>query len=173
MSGNGKGGDNRGNRRKHKHRDWENAQSQSRDSSKGTGKKTTAMAPTGEGKFEKKRGSQFDRPKWIPPKPPALSFPATTCPWCEKPIKDMATAICEPDTGKPVHFDCVMNQIAQKEILESGDTVSYIGGGRFGIIHFNNPPDTKDFRIKKIFEWEVKENRSEWRTAISDHFSVT
>ena len=172
MSGSGRGGDNRGNRRKpHRRRDWENPQSQPRDASK-NGKKAE-LFPAGEGRFERARGGLFDRPKWIPPKPPALSMPAATCAWCEKPIKDIMTAICEPDSGKPVHFDCVINRIAEREILDSGDTVSYIGGGRFGVIHYNNPPDTRDFRIKKVFEWERKENHCEWRIAISDHFSAT
>ena len=173
MSGSGKGGDNRGNRRKARNRDWENNQAKSGDASKSGGKKNTALSPITEGKFEKKRGLQYDRPKWIPPKPPALSLPEVSCTWCDKPIKDLATAICEPDTGNPVHFDCVMNSIAEKEFLEAGDTVSYIGGGRFGIINYSNFPDTKSFKIKKIFEWEVRENRSEWRIAMCEHFSVT
>ena len=171
MGGSGKGGNNR--RKPFKHRNWENAQSQSRDTSKHKGKKPADISPIGEGKLEKKRALHHERPKWVPPKPPALSLPEVSCIWCDKPIKDIMTAVSDPNTGKPVHFDCVMNRIAEKEQLEAGDTVSYIGGGRFGIIHYNNPPDTRDFTIKKIFEWEKKEDRSEWRITISDHFSVT
>ena len=171
MSGNGRGGDNRGNWRKpFKRRDWD---SQSKDSVKGGGKKPMDFSPINDGKFEKKRGLQYDRPKWTPPKPPALSLPVVVCAWCDKPIKDISTAIAEPDTGKPVHFDCVMDRIIGRENLETGDTVSYIGGGRFGIIHYKNPADIRDFKIKKIFEWENRENRSEWRVTMSEHFSVT
>ena len=83
------------------------------------------------------------------------------------------TAISDPETGKPVHFECVMNRLTDRECLETGDAISYIGGGRFGLIHYNNPQDIRDFSIKKIYEWEKKENRSEWRISISDHFSVT
>ena len=174
MSGSGKGGDNRGNRRQpFRRRDRDNSHSQNRDAPKGGGKKAVDLSFSGEGKFEKKRGSQHERPKWVPPKPPAVSLPAASCAWCGKPIKDISTAISEPDSGKPVHFDCVIDRIIEREILETGDTVSYIGGGRFGIVHFNNPPDTRDFTIKKIFEWENKENRSEWRVTMSDYFSVT
>jgi hypothetical protein len=100
-------------------------------------------------------------------------MPTASCAFCGKAIKDITLALSEPNSGNPVHFDCVINRIIENEVLESGDMVSYIGGGRFGIIHFNNPPDTRDFIIKKIFEWENKENRSEWRVTISDHFSVT
>jgi hypothetical protein len=174
MSGSGRGGDNRGNRRRpFKRRDWDNSHSPSRDTSKNGGKKAADISPIGEGKLEKRRGVQYDRPKWTPPKPPDLILPESSCSWCDKPIKDMTTAIADPENGKPVHFDCVMNRIIERETLESGDTISYIGGGRFGIIHYNNPPDTRDFRIKKIYEWEKRENRSEWRVTIGDHFSVT
>ena len=173
MSGSGKGGDSRGNRWKPpKRRDRENAPPQNR-SSKSGGKKTVDLSPINEGRLEKKRGSLFERPKWTPPKQPPITMPAASCAWCGKAIKDIATAISDPDSKKPVHFDCVINRIVENETLESGDMISYIGGGRFGIVHFNNPPDTRDFMIKKIFEWENKENRSEWRVTICDHFTVT
>jgi hypothetical protein len=172
MSGSGRGGDNRGNHRKpFKRRDREN-QSQNRDSPK-SGKKTADSSTEGSGKFEKKRGGFVERPKWVPPKPPAFSFPVASCAWCGKPIKEISTAISEPGSGKPVHFDCAINRSIKEEVLERGDTVSYIGGGRFGIIHYNNLPDIRDFKIKKILEWEDKENRSEWRVAISDYFTTT
>lgn len=175
MSGSGKGGDNRGNRRKpFKRKDRDNTQSRTRETSKNGGKKAFDFSSIGEGKFEKKGGGLlYDRPKWVPPPPSSVAMPAASCAWCDKPIKDISAALSEPDTGKPVHFDCVIDRIVERETLENGDTVSYIGGGRFGVIHFNNPPDTRDFSIKKIFEWENKENRSEWRNVISDIFSVT
>ena len=178
-SGSGRGGDNRGNRRKpFKRRDRtegsrENAQSRNRDTSKNEGKRAAQFSPIGEGKLEKKRGGLYDRPKWVPPVPPAVPLPVASCSWCEKPIKTIAEAVSDPGTGKAVHLDCVINRIMERENLESGDTVGYIGGGRFGIIHYNNPPDTRDFKIKKIFEWENKEIRSEWRVTLCDHFSVT
>ena len=172
-SGRGKGGDNRGSRWKFKRRERDNSQPQNRNASKNQAKKAVGLSPIGEGKFERKQGSLFDRPKWVAPKVSPVPIIAASCAWCGKPIKDIAAAIAEPETGKPVHFGCVIDRIVGRETLESGDTISYIGGGRFGIVHYNNPPDTRDFYIKKIFEWENKENRSEWRVTISDHFSVT
>jgi hypothetical protein len=79
----------------------------------------------------------------------------------------------DKNTGEPVHLDCVIGRIAGGEILEPGDVVSYIGGGRFGVVHFNDSRDLQNFKIKKILEWEDKDNRAEWRRSISDHYSVT
>jgi hypothetical protein len=108
-------------------------------------------------------------------------LPVPECPWCGKPIKDIASAITDKNMGVPVHFECVAAKIAQEEILEKGDTVTYIGGGRFGIVHFDGSEihgrggagDGKTFTIKKIIEWENKDDRAEWRATISDHYSVT
>ena len=170
MSGSGRGGDSRGPHKKpFKRRD---NQPQNRDSAK-SGKNPVDLSMDGGGKFEKKRGGFVERPKWVPPKPPALTLPSAVCAWCGKPIKELSTAISEPGSGKPVHFDCAISKIVEEETLERGDTVSYIGGGRFGIVHYNNPPDIRDFRIKKILEWENRENRCEWRVAISDYFTIT
>jgi len=172
MSGSGRGGDSRGPHRKpFKRRDREN-QPQNRDPAK-NGKKPVDFSLDSGGKYEKKRGGFVERPKWVPPKPAALSLPPVTCAWCGKPIKEMSTAISEPVSGKTVHFDCAINRIVEEEVLERGDTVCYIGGGRFGIVHYNNPPDIRDFKIRKVIEWENKENRSEWRVAISEYFTLT
>jgi hypothetical protein len=72
-----------------------------------------------------------------------------------------------------VHFDCVLARLADGEILEKGDTITYIGGGRFGVVHFAGIQDQKGFSIKKIFEWENKDNRAEWRSLVSNRYSET
>jgi hypothetical protein len=76
-------------------------------------------------------------------------------------------------TGAPAHFDCILSRIAENERLEKGDAVTYIGGGRFGIVHFVNPQDTRNFKVKRIIEWEEKGNRADWRQIVADHFSLT
>jgi hypothetical protein len=97
----------------------------------------------------------------------------------------MSTAIADKNSGEASHFECIAERIAEGENLETGDTVVYIGGGRFGIVHFpgiirdalrgrknTDDYDTRGFQIKKIFEWEDKENRAPWRKIIEEHFSV-
>jgi hypothetical protein len=105
-------------------------------------------------------------------------LPVSVCPWCGKPIRDISSAIADKDTGVPVHFDCVASRITFGEKLEKGETVAYIGGGRFGVICFNsqgaanNKTESRNFTIRKIIEWENKETRAEWRSAISDQYTI-
>ena len=170
MSGSGKGGNNRrasGTRNRQRF-------SGRRDDSQKHDRKKYNDNLLNDGKFEKNKISIHERPRWTAPAP-ASANPITTpdCPWCGKQIKDITTAISDKDTGCPVHFDCVLARIGEMETLESNDSVCYIGGGRFGIVHYNNPPDTRDFTIKKIFEWELKDISNEWRRPISEYFSLT
>ena len=130
------------------------------------------------GEYPRGEKAQFvERPKWIPPKMNTEPLPEHDCPWCGKPIRDISLAISDRDTGAPVHFECVAARIAGGEILEKGDVVTYIGGGRFGIVCFDGPGGSHmtghDFKIKKVIEWENKEKRAEWRSVICEHYSVT
>jgi hypothetical protein len=160
MSGNGKGGNNRRRSFRRRERDNENW---ARDGKKKADKP----------QYDKNRGVIHERPKWTPPKMSAEPIPALDCPLCGKPIKDISTAISDKILDQAVHFDCAIAKIAEQEPLERGDAITYIGGGRFGVVHFSNPQDAKNFTIKKILEWEDKEHRAEWRKTIADHYSVT
>ena len=135
----------------------------------------------------------IERPKWVPPKMNTDPLPVPDCPWCNKPIKDISLAIADKDTGAPVHFECVTARIAAGENLKKGETITYIGGGRFGIVSFGNedstqsspegltsdsqsrspPTEGHDFKIKKIIEWENKDKKAEWRSVICEHYSIT
>ena len=156
----GKGEDNRGNRRKSwRRRGGNNQENQERQN--------------GNAGTEKNKAAFYDRPKWIPPQISPEPLPSPDCPYCGKPIRDIASALADKGTGVPVHFDCIISRIVRDEVLEKGDVVAYIGGGRFGVVHFNSPGEIKKFTIKRIHEWENKDNRAEWRTLVSDHYSIT
>jgi len=176
MSGSGKGGNNRKNRDLHgksyfsKHT---NKKNHSASNNPVPQAKIPADTLFTEGKIEKNRLSMYDRPQWTAPELPDNPITTPECPWCGKQITDIASAICDKDSGLPVHFDCVLARLNDSEKLEANDTICYIGGGRFGVVHYNNPPDMRDFTIKKIFEWEAKDNNSEWRRPISEYFSIT
>jgi len=162
MSGNGKGA----NRRNRQHFSGRRDESQKHN-------KKNQDDIFSDGKPEANKISMHERPVWTSPELPANPITTPDCPWCGKQIKDITTAISDKETGLPVHFDCVLARIAESEKLEANDSVCYIGGGRFGIIHYTNPPDTREFTIKKIFEWEPKDTESEWRRPISEYFSIT
>ena len=152
----GKGGDNRGSRRRSYRRRGNNNQERQNGNNNG----------------EKKNISFHERPKWIPPKFSNEPLPSPDCPYCGKPIKDIASALAERGTGKAIHFDCILSRITKNEVLAKGDIIAYIGSGRFGVVHFNNPGEIKKFTIKKVLEWENKDERAEWRTIVSDHYSI-
>ena len=166
MSGGGKG-DNKGNRRRPFNRRDRAQAAQSETRAKNADPRWGAELG------RDKTPAENDRPRWTAPKMSTEPIPVPDCPYCGKAIKDMALAISDKNSGAAIHFDCVIARISQSEKLEPGDTISYIGGGRFGIINQRNPANPQSFLIKKIFEWEIKENRAEWRQTISDHFSVT
>ena len=113
-----------------------------------------------------------ERPKWMPPQLLTSPIPAPLCPICKKPIKELASALIDKVSGEAAHFDCVRDSIVQNEVLDAGDVITYIGGGRFGVVYFEHA-QPKIFKIKKVIEWEMPENRPLWREDIADHFSLT
>ena len=190
MSGNGKAGNGRGNNRRHPFRRRNNEGEDGHNNSHGVNSFRMPQKPQekkGRGKWPDENPNRAifnksaeslrsekppaaERPKWIPPKISTPFFPVPDCPYCGKPIRDISQAIADRDTGVPVHFDCVTSRIAGGETLEKDDSVTYIGGGRFGIVSFSGRPE---FKIKKIIEWENKDKRAEWRSEISENYSVT
>ncbi len=93
------------------------------------------------------------------------------CAHCNQPIIDMATALTAKDSQNAIHFDCALEQLCDVEKLETGDKVTYIGQGRFGIVNFANPHDMKHFTIKKIIDWEDKDKKAPWRGEMADIYS--
>lgn len=164
MSGSGRGGNNRKNRQRFSGR---------KDEPQKHDRKKISDSLRTDGKIEKSRISLHERPRWSAPKPPTDPIPVPVCPWCKKPIKDLAAALSDKNTGQPVHFECVLARVNEMEKLEANDALCYIGGGRFGVVHYNNPPSIKDFTIKRICEWENKDERKEWRLSLSEYYSIT
>lgn len=93
------------------------------------------------------------------------------CGICGGLISDIASAITDKSTGKTVHFDCILDKIAKEEKPLENEKVAYIGQGRFAVLSYENIREQKNFKIKKIIEVEDRENKSEWRTEISDLYS--
>jgi len=151
------------------------AKAKGKDKNKGKSKskKSALIQLINDGKLAKKLPGNVPRPKWVPPQAPAIELAPIACVWCGKPIDDFSTAVSVPASGQAGHFDCAVSRLSERERLENGETLRYIGSGRFGVISLENANDPKSFKIKKVLEWEKTETRSEWRTALSEHFSVT
>ena len=93
------------------------------------------------------------------------------CPKCGQPITDISSAITDKESGKPAHFDCILNQLRQTEQVGENEKIAYIGQGRFAVIYYENPRDQRHFTIKKIIEWEERDKKPEWRSELSGLYS--
>lgn len=91
------------------------------------------------------------------------------CPKCGQPVDDLTSAIPDKTTGEPMHFDCALDILSQSETLANGEKIVYIGQGRFGVVAFER--DQKHFSIKKIIDWESKEQHAPWRNTLSELYS--
>lgn len=93
------------------------------------------------------------------------------CPMCGLPIADMGSALVSREDGRPVHFDCALASLSEREKLADNERLTYIGQGRFGILEFANMRDLRHFTIKKIIDWEDKDSRPEWREELAGLYS--
>ena len=93
------------------------------------------------------------------------------CECCGKQIIDVADAITSKETGNPVHFDCILEKISEREKLGANEKIAYIGQGKFAVLHFENMHDLRKFTIKKTIEWENQDVRSDWRTEMASLYS--
>lgn len=93
------------------------------------------------------------------------------CALCGKPITDLASAMQERGGGDPIHFECAMEQLSSSEKLDEGDKIAYIGQGRFAVLNYPNIRDVRTFSIKKIIEWEDRNEKPVWRNDMAELFS--
>ncbi|MBQ9495186.1 MAG: hypothetical protein IJR50_06055 [Treponema sp.] len=93
------------------------------------------------------------------------------CTVCGKRIEEMSSAIADNANGNPAHFDCILKKITNAETLGENEKVAYIGQGRFGILHYENPRDVRSFKIVKTIEWEGHDSEQAWRSEMSSLYS--
>jgi hypothetical protein len=157
--------------RRERNAEWQHERSEQRQS--GNAKKKGENI-----RGERRAGSDahshtYERLRWMPPVLPTEPLPMPDCSYCGRPIRDIAAAVDDKASGIPVHFDCIIKHLTETELIEKGGIIAYIGGGRFGVVHFGGSRDKPAFKILKIFEWEQKDSRAEWRKKVSDHYSLT
>ncbi|MBR1640010.1 MAG: hypothetical protein IJ688_11550 [Treponema sp.] len=140
------------------------------------GQKKNAQAKESE---QKKAGFQFNHTLYEDPAAEKerqksiqdIKSREVRCAKCGELITDIASSIADRATGKPVHFDCVLNEIKETEPTNENEKIAYIGQGRFAVLHYDNMRDQRHFTIKKIIEWEDRDQTSEWRSELSGLYS--
>ena len=68
----------------------------------------------------------------MPPPVPQREY--EPCPISGDPIKNVLTAIADPETGRPANFDSVIQRLAEFEELRPNEQICYLGRGSFGIL---------------------------------------
>jgi hypothetical protein len=168
-------------RRRDRHRRHRGGKSaETRGEKKGAQQRPGAQVPAGGRKDGRPEGrpSRDDprvrddrRERRQEPLPPLPKLPTPACVKCGEPIQDVTSALADKDSGGPVHFDCVVKFLEGAENLGANEKIVYVGQGRFAVMFFENPVDTRKFKIVRMIEWERREERAEWRTDIAGQFS--
>lgn len=114
----------------------------------------------------RKRG--HNRKKPFTQRGPSISQEAVklTCVRCNEPIRNPETALSTPDGGEPIHFDCAIREVADREQLGAKEKICYLGQGTFGIIRYAQGTAEKGFVIKKRIPYETADKVVEWRRTI-------
>lgn len=90
------------------------------------------------------------------------------CNFCGEHIKHPEMALASPESGEPIHFDCAIQQVAEREELEAKEKICYLGQGSFGIIKYKSGSSEKDFVVRKRISYENLEKEAEWRKHMRD-----
>lgn len=87
------------------------------------------------------------------------------CPFCQKPVKYLSTAINVKGYSAPAHFDCVIKHIQDNYSLQPNQKISYLGKGVFGIIEAIK--ESPGFVIKEKIEIEDVQEESIWKQELA------
>lgn len=156
------------NRRNKNHNNWNNNQQ------KNNGQKNNSVGEQPKQKKFEPSKTNYEDENVLKERKKAIQELKTRqvlCSKCGNPILDISSAMADKSTGNPVHFECVLKEIESKETLGENEKVAYIGQGRFGVLSYENIRDQKHFTIKKIIEWEEREQKASWREEVSDLYS--
>ena len=128
-------------------------------------------APAAAGATPRSRPRQAAAARRATPEPAAAAAePASgefTCPLCAAPVRDLYTAIAYGERRAPTHFDCIVSLLGEREEVEEGARLCYLGGGSFGIVQMRSASRQGDrggsLLIHKRIEVEEKDAAPEWR----------
>lgn len=124
-------------------------------------------------RFGRRRKGRGERPE-APQQPgapesagePPRANPPMECGFCQKPIYDLSTALADRESGGPVHFDCALQRVTDRESLASGERLVYIGSGAFAVVEYKDRSETA-FTVKRRLPFEEEGKKQDWRRALS------
>ncbi|MCX7024549.1 MAG: hypothetical protein NT080_08005 [Spirochaetes bacterium] len=96
--------------------------------------------------------------------------PPAQCTACGKPIFDLSSALAGSENGAPLHFDCALQKVGEREALGPREKIVYIGAGNFAVVEFRDQSETT-FDIKRKISFERKDLPCEWRRGMSSRIA--
>lgn len=89
-----------------------------------------------------------------------LNDPHLKCKICGKDIHYLSEVFASSDGEGVVHFDCALSEAKKSLRPETGEIVSYVGGGKFAkikVLHSGVVYDEKIRRTKRVFDFKILE----------------
>jgi len=99
------------------------------------------------------------------PAPKAPELPPVACAICAKQIFDLSSALADRESGQPVHFDCALAKVVERERLDPNERIAYVGRGAFAVVEYRDKSMTA-FTIKRKIQWEQEGAKFDWRRDI-------
>jgi hypothetical protein len=96
-----------------------------------------------------------------------------TCPHCSLVIEDISSALTDPMSGAPIHFDCVLDILKERVHCTPGETIAYIGQGKFAVVSVDLG-ENRHFSIRKTIDWEKSDKTdapAAWRGEMAGLYS--
>ncbi len=118
------------------------------------------------GKNNRRRGQQRNKQPQNRETKVSQETVKLNCVRCSETIRNPETALSTPENGDPIHFDCAIREVADKEELGPKEKVCYLGQGTFGVIQYGMGKNEQGFSIKKRIPYETAEKTVEWRKTI-------
>ncbi len=85
----------------------------------------------------------------------------SSCPLCDKSVREIQSAIAYGEDEKPAHLECVLNELKTRESLDPDERLCYIGAGRFAVIKSKIGKD--GLEVIRTIQYEDRERVIGWR----------
>jgi hypothetical protein len=82
---------------------------------------------------------------------------------CQRPVRELASAIAHRETGGPAHFDCVLKVLRDEHRPAENEKICYLVNGSFGVVQFRGP---LRFFVRKRVQYEKTDPPPEWRKSL-------